>query len=771
MSRLCGKVLGHHRVGRMIGAGGMGEVYEAEDLQLGRQVALKVLPAAIAADEERLIRFTREARILASLNHPSIVTIYSVDQHEGEHFITMELVEGRTLAACTPPQGLPVARLLDVAQPLADALAAAHERGIVHRDLKPSNVMLTPDGRVKVLDFGLAKADPRPGDRTTIDLTADGALIGTLRYMSPEQFAGASTDARSDVFSLGVILYELAAGRHPYTAPGASLTEIVTAMQRVPTSLAVLAPALPAELTRVIARCLAKDPRVRPSSSMEVRAALDAIRRGLGSSDRNPLDADVPAVPSAAVLPFADMSPTGDQEYFCDGIAEEIISALAQLDGLRVAARTSSFAFKGKPEDVREIGHRLGVGAVLEGSVRKAGDRLRITVQLINVADGYHLWSQRFDRSADDIFAVQDEIALGVVEKLKVKLLAGGSGLPARRHVPTQEAYHHYLKGRYFLNRRGDSDIQRAIAQFDQAIAADPAYALPHIGIAETFGVLGMWGFLPPAQAYGRVKASAKRAIELDDSLAEAHFSLASALLLNDWDWAGARAAFERGTGLQAAGGPGSLGLGLLYVIDGRPLDAVDAVLRTVERNPLSSIACTQAAALHLGVGEFDTASTLLEQALELDPGMPMAVFWLGFCRGVQGRLEESVESLREAGSKGLSAALMYLTAALVKANRLEEAHAAAAQLERIAAERYVSPATRAIAQAAVGQTERALALLSDAEAERSPMLTVCLIYPGLLALATDWVQQWFRDRRQHLLPASWQPSLEREPQETRTLR
>ena len=280
-----------------------------------------------------------------------------------------------------------------------------------------------------------------------------------------------------------------------------------------------------------------------------------------------------------------------------------------------------------------------------------------------------------------------------------------------------------------------------------------------------------MWGFLPPAQAYGRVKASAKRAIELDDSLAEAHFSLASALLLNDWDWAGARAAFERGTGLQAAGGPGSLGLGLLYVIDGRPLDAVDAVLRTVERDPLSSIACTQAAALHLGIGEFDTASTLIEKALELDPGMPMAVFWLGFCRGVQGGLEESVESLREAGSKGLSAALMYLTAALVKANRLEEAHAAAAQLERIAAERYVSPATRAIAQAAVGQTDRALALLSDAEAERSPMLTVCLIYPGLLALATDWVQQWFRDRRQHLLPASWQPSLDRAPQETRTLR
>jgi serine/threonine protein kinase/tetratricopeptide (TPR) repeat protein len=756
MTRLCGRTLGHYRVGRLIGAGGMGEVYEADDLQLGRRVALKVLPADVATDRDRLARFTREARALAALNHPGIVTIYGVDESEGEHFFTMELVEGRTLSRIIPRQGLALSPLLDIAIPLADALAAAHDKKLVHRDLKPGNVMVTADGRVKVLDFGLVKTfQPAVAANSadTFERTADGALLGTLPYMSPEQLAGRPADTRSDIFSLGVVLYEMAAGRHPFAGRDAAAL-VAAVVQERPASLATISQAVPIALDRLVARCMEKDPAHRPASAAEVRAALEGLRR-----DASPAPTMVviepPKVPSVAVLPFTDMSPARDQEYFCDGIAEEIINALAQLEGLRVAARTSSFAFKGTIEDVREIGRRLGVRAVLEGSVRKSGDRLRITAQLIDVADGYHLWSERFDRAADDIFAIQDEISLAVVEKLKVKLLAGAPGVAARRHDPSQEAYHLYLKGRYFLNRRGPLDMQRAIEHFEKAIAADAAYAMPHVGIAATFSVLGLWGFLPPGPSFARVKAAASRAIELDDSLLEAHVSLANALLLADWDWRAARSHFERAGKLQASVGLGLYGLSLYYMTVGRRADAMRAATDALKDEPLSAIAHTQAAAIHAGFGEVDQAAALLEKAIELDAAMPMALLWLGFCRGMQGRLEEAVELLRAATEKGLSTALAYLPEVLRRAGRVDEARAAVMALEKIAAERYVPPSSRALAWAALGDKERCFELLGQAETERTPMLTVALIGPGYIALAPDWLREWFDIRRQQIGPAA----------------
>jgi serine/threonine protein kinase/tetratricopeptide (TPR) repeat protein len=755
MSRLTGRSLDHYRVGKLIGAGGMGEVYEAEDLDLGRRVALKVLPAALSGDRERLARFTREARALAALNHPAIVTIHSVDESEGEHFFTMELVEGPTLAAAIPPSGMDKQRLLDVAIPLADALAAAHAKGVVHRDLKPGNVMLTADGRVKVLDFGLATPLPRPGAESgavTIDKTQAGTVLGTLPYMAPEQLGGGAADARSDLFSLGVVLYEMASGRHPFAAPSAAAVAVAV-LHDSPASLASVNPGVPPELDRLVARCLEKDPAQRPASASEVRAALEAVRAAPASSARTASSVETSRVPSVAVLPFADMSPAGDQEYFCDGIAEEILNALAQLEGLRVAARTSSFAFKGKLEDVREIGRRLGVGNVLEGSLRKAGDRLRITVQLIGVADGYHLWSERFDRNAEDIFAIQDEISLGVVEKLKVKLLAGESGLPARRHEPTQEAYHLYLKGRYFLNRRGPEDIQRAIQLFERTIAADPAYALPHLGIAETFTVLGIWGLLSPSAAFGRAKAAALRAVELDDSLIEAHLSLASVLFLHERDWEGARPHFERAGKFLPSAGVARLGRSLYFMAEGRPREAVQSALSMLEDEPLSSIAHTQAAAVHIAVGDMDGAAALLEKALELDAVMPMALLWLGFCRGVQGRFEEATRLLRKAVDRGLPGALMYLPAVLARSGKPEEARAAAEALERIALERYVSPLDRALAWAALNERERCLPLLAEAEAEGSPIFTLALVGPGYLSRTPAFIQEWFETRRQEIGP------------------
>lgn len=754
MTHWIGRTLGHFRIGRLIGAGGMGEVYEAEDQQLGRRVALKVLPAAVAADVERLARFTREARALATLNHPGIVTIYSVDESDGVHFFTMELVNGQTLAASIPPEGFGALRLLDLATPLAEALAAAHERGIVHRDLKPANVMVTSDGRVKVLDFGLAKVFPLPGEADsalTLDRTADGAVLGTLAYMAPEQLAGRPADARSDIFALGMVLYEMAAGRHPFA--GLSLAALMVAqMQQTPAPLLGLNSGLPVELERLIARCLEKDPARRPKTATEVRSALDSVRRTVRAATGSLVAPETVVPPSVAVLPFADMSPGRDQEYFCDGIAEEILNALAQLEGLRVTARTSSFAFKGKLEDVREIGNRLGVGAVLEGSVRKAGERLRITVQLINVADGYHLWSERFDRSADDIFAVQDEISLGVVAKLKVKLLAGEEGVLVRRHEPVQEAFHLFLKGRYFLHRRSPGDLQRAIEHFEKAIEADSGYAEPHMGIAEVFSVFGVWGFLPPRTALDRAKAAALRAIELDSTAAEAHLTLAFLLTL-EWDWAEAERQYRLVGRLPGGISSGRIGTSLYRLLMGRPGEALDVARRAVESEPLSSIVHTQAAAAHIATGDVEGAIELLDKALELDAGMLMAQVWLGFCRGVQGRLEEAASLLRSAAERGLSASLMFLPEVLVRAGKLDEAQGVVAGIERAAAERYISPLVRGLAHASLGDRELGVSLLVQAEAERSAMFTLSLLGAGYLALAPRWVGEWFASRRERIRP------------------
>jgi TolB-like protein/tetratricopeptide (TPR) repeat protein len=742
----------------------MGEIYEAEDSTLGRRVAIKLLPAALAADARRLSRFATEARALASLNHPNIVAIHSVEEADGQRFFVMELVSGSTLAEIIPPSGFTPARLLELALPLADALATAHRSGILHRDLKPANVMVTADGRLKVLDFGLAKLthggdEPTDLDASSDDGTQPGTILGTLAYIAPEQYHGAAAGLRSDVFSLGVILYEMATGRRPFA--GASSAELIHAILHAePPPVRALNRDVTPEFEALVHECLAKDPEVRPASAVEVQARLarlDSVHQAGARHTATTVDESIE--PRVAVLPFADMSATGDQDYFCDGVAEEIINALAHIEGLRVAARTSSFAFKGRLQDVREIGRRLAVGAVLEGSVRKAGERLRITVQLISVADGYHLWSERFDRDAEDIFAIQDEIASGVVDRLRGKLLAGDRPSPARRHEPSQEAYHLYLKGRYFFNRRRAGDLQLAIAHFEKAVAADPLYAPPHQGVAEVFNVLGLWGFLPPGPAMTRAKAAAQRAIELDDSLAEAHAALAFVLLLHEWRWEDAEAEFRRVAGLRPSAAPAQIGLGLYRFAAGHPEQCAAEAERAIELEPLSSAAHTQAAASYIGLGQMARATELLEQALELDPTMPVALFWLGYCRAVEGRDDEAEALLRSASESGMPTPLTFVTALLARRGKADLAREIAGNLESAARERYVPPLALTFALAPVGERERCEELLRKAEAERAPMFTMCLLGPGYLRLSPAWVQEWFAERRRRVLVVDLRPS------------
>ncbi len=531
---MIGSRLGHHTIVERLAVGGMGEVFLAEDDRLHRKVALKVLPPELARRPERLARFEREAKAIAALNHLNIVTIYSIDEDEVEphgriHYLTMEWVDGRTLDRVVPEGGLPPNRLLELALQLLEALAAAHENGVVHRDLKPGNIMIDDRGVTKVLDFGLAKLR-KSGSETiaqaapTETMTEDGTILGTLPYMSPEQVRGEPASYRSDLFSLGVVLYEAATGERPFA--GSSRAELMTAILRdAPEPLRARRPDLPAGFAKIVELCLEKEPLLRPDSCartlLELRA--DGQRRD-DHGESQPRD-------SVAVLPFSDMSPQRDQAYFCEGIAEEIINSLVRIDGLRVASRTASFQ-AGALGDVNAIGRRLSVSSVLEGSVRRAGDRVRVTAQLIDTHDGYHLWSERFDRRIDDVFAIQDEIAASTAEAL-----AGVLSDQQRRDLRSTatsdpRAYDYYLRGRHFFYRKNRQGFEFARRMFNRAIELDPGYARAYSGLADCCSFLFLWWGHDPRDREEAIETSAK-AIELAPDLAGVRASRGLARSIN----------------------------------------------------------------------------------------------------------------------------------------------------------------------------------------------------------------------------------------------
>jgi serine/threonine protein kinase len=523
------KRLSHFRLVAKIGEGGMGIVYKAEDEKLRRPVAVKLLPPDLVGDPVRRRRLLREAQAAAAVRHPTVAAIYEVGEEGEAAFIVMELVEGQTLRALMGDQAVAIPEALRIVTEIARGLERAHACGVIHRDLKPDNVMMEADGHVKILDFGLAKLREPPvasvgqgiSKRETWDaeLTQRGSLVGTAAYMSPEQARGQAVDPRSDLFTLGVLLYELVTGRNPFRGPS-PMDTLSAILKDRPLPASAVNPEVTPALDRVLERLLAKDPRERPASATALIEELEAV----GRSPQRLLTADDgPPRRSIAVLPFADMSQEKDQDYFCEGIAEELITALAHVEGLRVAARTSAFQFKGRADDVRRIGQQLGVETVLEGSVRKAGSRLRVTAQLVSTADGYHLWSERYDREMEDVFAIQDEIAATIVQTLKIRLVGEGAIPRVRRSTEDPEAYRLYLQGRYWWNKRHEVGLRKGLDFFDQAIAKDPSYALAYAGVADSYSTIGFYGFQPPKTAFAKAKQAAERALALDESLAEAH--------------------------------------------------------------------------------------------------------------------------------------------------------------------------------------------------------------------------------------------------------
>src|SRR6266478_7068173 len=477
---LSGQRIGPYQIVRAIGAGGMGQVYLADDNRLNRSVALKLLSRYQAAEEERIRRFRQEALAASALNHPNILTIYEIGEFEGNNFIASEFVDGLTLRRRMDATGLSTSESLDIAMQIANALSAAHAAGIIHRDIKPENVMVRNDGLVKVLDFGVAKYTQQANENRPSEAvveTTPGVVIGTAAYMSPEQARGIPVDARTDIWSLGAILYEMVARRRPFSGD-TPIDALAAVLEREPPAFSATGVSSSAHeaLQRIVFTALQKERESRYQTAAAMLVDMKALTKKLEfaiEDERSALDTKVlmPQVQSSiAVLPFVNMSGDLENEYFCDGLAEELLNALAKIDELKVAARTSAFSFKGKNTNVSEIGRALGVSKVVEGSVRKSGDNLRITVQLINASDGYHLWSERYDRQTRDIFDLQDEITLAVVDALKMKLLGNEKAAVLKRFTDNAEAYELYLKGRYHWYRQTPEDVEKSRNYFQEAI-------------------------------------------------------------------------------------------------------------------------------------------------------------------------------------------------------------------------------------------------------------------------------------------------------------
>jgi non-specific serine/threonine protein kinase len=526
-----GTKYGPYEIETPLGAGGMGEVYRARDTRLGRTVAVKILPPHLCETREAKERFDREARAISSVSHPNICHLYDVGVQDGLSYLVMEYLEGETLADRLGKGPLAFDVLVKMVVEIGEGLDKAHRAGLVHRDLKPANLFITQDGHVKVLDFGLAKSLEALGDATSgeaatvaggMNFTTPGLTVGTIAYMSPEQARGEAVDCRSDLFSLGAVMYEMATGQKAF---GGSATAVIfdAILNRQPQPLAEVRPDLPPALVSMVSRLMAKNPRDRYGSACEVCEALAEMQRSRMNSSSTRAKAQA-RIPSIAVLPFANLSADPDSQYFSDGLSEDLISGLARLQGLQVASRTSAFRFRGGNLDIREIGRQLSVEAVLEGSVRRAGQRLRITAQLVNVADGYQLWSERYDREITDIFAIQDEITTAIIRTLEPTLL-GQQVSATTRHSENVQAYELYLKGRRYWEQRSESGLRAGLECFRAAVDLDPNYGLAYLGIADSYTILAVYGYIAPDEGKPQAEASLKKALEVSPDLPEAWFS------------------------------------------------------------------------------------------------------------------------------------------------------------------------------------------------------------------------------------------------------
>jgi serine/threonine protein kinase/Tfp pilus assembly protein PilF len=752
---------GRYEIIEELGKGGMGRVYKVFDTDIKEKVALKLLKPEIASDRETIERFSNELRFARKISHRNVCRMYDLGKAEGARFITMEYVSGEDLKSMIRMStGFTVGTVLSIGKQVCDGLAEAHSLGVVHRDLKPQNIMIDKGGNAKIMDFGIARSIREKG------ITGPSILIGTPEYMSPEQAEAKEVDYRSDIYSLGIILYEMATGRVPFEGDTA-LSIAMKHKGEIPKDPKQLNPNLPEDLSGVILKCMEKDKAKRYQTAAEVRSELEKIEKGIPTTERvvpekrpftsheitvkfSPKRLLVPilglvaliiaglviwkvihnksapdSAKSIAVLPFVNMSADKDDEYFSDGMTEELINALSKVKGLRVAARTSSFVFKGKTENISNIGQQLHVNTILEGSFRKAGNKLRITAQLINVASGFQFWSDTYERETQDVFAIQDEISRAIVSALKIELV-GEQGIQlTKRYTENNEAYLLYLKGLFFWNKRTEEGLKKAIEQFDEALEVDPNYALAYAGLADSYDMLGSYVFLPPQEAVSKVKWAATKALEIDDTLAEAYASLGFAKCRFEWDWSGSEKDFKRAINLNASYATAHHWYGDLLEKIGRFDESIIETKRALTLDPLSLPINTSLGSCFKAARQYDQAIEQCKKAIEIDPSFSWAHSILAQAYLQKSMSELAISEFQKAvdySGRSLED-LPQLANAYAVAGKKDEALNILEELNRRSKQTYVSGFSMALLYNGLGEKDKALEFLEKAYGERDGAL------------------------------------------------
>jgi serine/threonine protein kinase/Tfp pilus assembly protein PilF len=726
---MIGKTILHYKIIEKLGEGGMGVVYLAEDFNLERKVSIKFLPHHIAGNSEEGKRFKIEAKAAAALNHPNIATIHAIEESGEDTFIVMEFIDGIELKERIKSDPIPINEAINIAIQIAEGLKAAHKKGIVHRDIKSQNIMISENGKVKIMDFGLAKVGAGS------QVTKIGSTMGTLAYMSPEQTRGEALDHRTDIWSLGVVFYEMVSGRLPFTGEYDQVI-LYNINSTEPEPAINFSSDLSSEITSVIKKTLQKDRQKRYQNIGRLLGDLyKIIEEHTPEETKDYINKEIPSI---AVLPFLNMSSEQENEYFGDGLAEELINNLSKLDGLHVAARTSVFRFRNKDVGIKEIGKELCVSHLLEGSVRKSGNRLRITAQLINLKDGYDIWSEKYDRELNDIFAIQDEISMAIIDHLKVKLLGSEKKNLLKRYTDNQEVYQLYLRGRFHLNRRTPTDILKAIKFFEDVIELEPNYALAYAGLADTYCLLERYGVYPYKNSIPVAETAALKAIEINN-LAEAHASLGYVKFIN-WEWKESEKEFTHAIQLYPKYVVAHHWFAWLLAALGRHKKALSEINIAHQLDPLSLIVNANIGSIYYFNRQFDRAEEHLLRTLEMEPRFVVAHQWLGRCYEQKKIYNKAVEEHQIAidilGDDPESYASLGHAYAIN--NNIKKSKDIIIKLDELSEKRFVSKYWYAVVYAGLQDIETCFKYLFDTVEERFDWMAFIKVEPIFDILHSD---------------------------------